>query len=226
MARFPLFIDISSLNCLVFGGGRVACRKIETLLKYDARIQVVSATVDPEIVRLLPEDRIHQLDISVPREESASLSSCAGAEKDNSAEYWIKEADLVIASTNDREVNHYIASICRKRGIPVNVIDAPEECSFLFPSIVKKGEISIGINTDGQSPIVSKKVRQEIEKAVPDYYGEIAAQLGDVKEYVKETFSEEDRRRAILKDVAEEAFCRKGPLTEEELVEIYRKYNK
>ena len=87
-------------------------------------------------------------------------------------------------------------------------------------------EISIGINTDGQSPIVSKKVRQEIEKAVPDYYGEIAAQLGHVKDYVKETFSEENRRRAVLNEVAQKAFSRKSPLREEELEEIYRKKDK
>ena len=221
MARFPLFIDISSLTCLVFGGGKVALRKIETLLRYDARIQVVSAAVDPGIVRLLSPDQIHLLDISVPGDTHLKPGNCGESRREGSPEYWLEGADLVIASTNDREVNHYIAALCRERGIPVNVIDAPEECSFLFPSIVKKGEISIGINTDGQSPIVSKKVRQEIEKAVPDYYGEIAAQLGDLKEYVKETFPEESRRRAILKEAAEKAFSRRRPLTEEELKGIY-----
>ena len=225
MARFPLFIDISAMTCLVFGGGKVALRKIETLLRYDAPIQVVSAAVDPEIARILPPERIHLMDISLPGEESLEPGS-SGTEQKNSPEYWLERADLVIASTNDREVNHYIAALSKERGIPVNVIDAPEECSFLFPSIVKKGEISIGINTDGQSPIVSKKVRQEIEKAVPDYYGEIAAQLGDVKDYVKATFSEESHRRAVLKEAAEKAFTRKGPLTEEELEEIYRKNNR
>ena len=220
MARFPLFIDISSMTCLVFGGGKVALRKIETLLRYDARIQVVSAAVDPGIVRLLSPDQIHLLDISVPGETHLNRGTHVESQED-SPEYWLERADLVIASTNDREVNHYIAALCKKRGVPVNVIDAPEECSFLFPSIVKKGEISIGINTDGQSPIVSKKVRQEIEKAVPDYYGEIAAQLGDVKEYVKETFPEESHRRAILREAAEKAFSRKRPLTVEELEEIY-----
>ena len=209
MARFPLFIDISSMTCLVFGGGKVALRKIETLLKYDARIQVVSAAVDPRIDGLLPADRIHLLDIKVPGEEMQKTGYSEKMQGENSPEYWLENADLVIASTNDRGVNHYIATLCKERGIPDNVIDAPEECSFLFPSIVKKGEISIGINTDGQSPIVSKKVRQEIEKAV--------------KEHVKETFPEESHRRAVLKEVAEKAFSLKGPLTEEELEEIYRK---
>ncbi len=199
----------------------MALRKIETLLNYDARIQVVSAAVDPGIVRLLPPDRIHLLNISVPGETSLKPGTHGESREEDSPEYWLERADLVIASTNDREVNHYIAALCKERNIPVNVIDAPKECSFLFPSIVKKGEISIGINTDGHSPIVSKKVRQEIERAVPDYYGEIAAQLGDVKEYVKETFPEESHRRAILREAAEKAFSRKRPLTKEELYEIY-----
>lgn len=224
MARFPLFIDISSMTCLVFGGGKVALRKIETLLRYNAPIHVVSATVDPRITRLLPADRIHLMDIAVPGKDLSKPGKSGKPQEENSPEYWVDRANLVIASTNNREVNHYIAALCKERGIPVNVIDAPEECSFLFPSIVKKGEISIGVSTDGQSPIVSKKVRQEIDKAIPDYYGEIAAQLGDVKDYVKETFPEENRRRAILKEVAEKAFSGKKPLEEEELEKIYRHY--
>lgn len=224
MARFPLFIDLSELSCLVVGGGKVALRKIEALLRYEAKIQVVSGAVSPEIRRLLPPDRIHLLEITVPEVTLSDSEDREDPQRNHTVESWLKEADLVIAATNDREANHYIAALCKKRRIPVNVIDAPEECSFLFPSIVKKGEISIGINTDGQSPIVSKKVRQEIEKAVPDYYGDIAAQLGAVKDYVKEAVSREDRRRNILRQVAGEAFSLGRTLTEEELDKIYEEF--
>ena len=96
------------MTCLVFGGGKVALRKIETLLRYDARIQVVSAAVDPGIVRLLSPDQIHLLDISVPGETHLNHGTHVESQED-SPEYWLERADLVIASTNDREVNHYIA---------------------------------------------------------------------------------------------------------------------
>ncbi|MBR5047715.1 MAG: NAD(P)-dependent oxidoreductase, partial [Eubacterium sp.] len=113
MARFPLFIDLTSLTCLVFGGGRVALRKIEVLRRYDARIEVVSAAVDPEIGRLLPPEQIHLSEISVPKEEDLLGPAASGLKaKDPSPDYWLERADLVIAATSDRDVNHYIFTLC------------------------------------------------------------------------------------------------------------------
>ncbi|MDO4975833.1 MAG: bifunctional precorrin-2 dehydrogenase/sirohydrochlorin ferrochelatase [Eubacteriales bacterium] len=205
MAYFPIFTDLSHQKCIIFGGGKVAFRKIESLMKYDADVEVISLDFDPEIEKILPEDKLHQEAI----------------EKDNMLS-WLSQADFVIAATSSRRINQSISSWCHENHILVDVIDAPGECTFLFPSIVKRGEISIGINTGGKSPIVSKKIRQEIEKAIPEYYGEIADQLGQVRIYVKEHFPEEGDRRRILKEVAGQAFVRERALLEEELLEILK----
>ena len=239
---------------MIFGGGQVALRKIKTLLKYHARIEVISQDVIAEIRELLPEQQIHRIDADSASQAAETWSQPAdpgsqpadpriqdaGSDRvdheiiaDKSVPereikdeiiYWLEQADLVIAATSSRSFNHAISSWCHEHDILVNVIDAPSECSFLFPSVVKKGEISIGINTGARSPIVSKQVRKDIEEAVPDYYAEIADQLGRVRSFVKEEFGAEEIRRKILKQVAVDAFSEKRILTAAELKEIYGQY--
>jgi len=206
MAHFPIFIELSRRKCMIFGGGKVACRKAEILLQHGARVEVFSLEVLPRLCELLPEEMIHLQDISVMGEDT--LGELIGPD------------DLVIAATDNRMVNLFIGSWCRDHHILVNVIDAPEECSFLFPSVVKKGDISIGINSDGKSPVVSKKIRQEIEEMIPDYYGDIARQLGQLKLRLKESCPDASVRKAILKKAGREAFLRERVLTEEELEDI------
>ena len=208
MAHFPVFIDLSAKKCMIFGGGKVALRKIQTLLRFDADIEVISKEVLPEIIALLPEDHIHLEDLC---EEEDMIP-------------WLSQAGLVIAATSSREKNHFISKWCEEHQIPVNVIDAPKECTFLFPSIVKKGEITIGINTSGQSPILSKQVRKDIEEAIPDYYGDIAMQLGDIRDFVKKEIDTQQKRQEVLKKVAEAAFSKKRALSKEELEIIIDSY--
>ncbi len=203
MAHFPIFMDMSTKKWIIFGGGKVALRKVESLLKYEVRMEIIAREVTDEIKRLLPVEWIHETEL-----------------EPGQTEFWLKKADFVIAATGDRQFNHEISTWCRVHDLPVNVIDAPEECTFLFPSLVKRGDISIGINTGGNSPIVSKQIRKDIEKAIPDYYGEIADQLGRLRDYVKSHYPEEKDRRAILKKAAALSFRKERPLTEEEIHEI------
>lgn len=204
MGHFPIFIDLSAKKCMIFGGGKVALRKIQTLLRFDAEIEVIAREVLPEILALLPEDHIHLEDLC--------------EEKDMVP--WLYQAGIVIAATSSRQKNHFISMWCKEHQIPVNVIDAPKECTFLFPSIVKKGDITIGINTSGQSPILSKQVRKDIEEAIPDYYGDIAMQLGEIRDSVKKEIDTQPKRQEILKKVAQEAFSKKRSLSKDELERI------
>ena len=88
--------------------------------------------------------------------------------------------------------------------------------------VVRKGDISIGINSGTGSPTVSKHIRKQIEKAVPDYYADIAVFMGKLREYVKANFKEESQRRYILKTAAAEAFAEERVLTQKEIEEIIR----
>lgn len=210
MAYFPLFIDIKEKKCLVIGGGKVAKRKVDTLLMYDAHVHVVS----PEICREIREalgGEVHEGCIC----REAVLSPPEMEEE-------IRESVLVVAATGSRETNHQVSEICHRLGIPVNVVDAPLECTFLFPAVVKKGEISIGINTGGSSPIVSSVIRRETEENVPDYYADIALQLGELKSRLKKTVPEVALRRHYLKKAAAMAFIERRTLYKEELQEILK----
>lgn len=205
MAHFPMYIDIRQKKCLVIGGGRVAARKVETLLKYEAHVVVISPEICEEILGLLPDSQnsIRRMDLMEVTEEEleAELSGSV----------------LVVAASGSREANHRTAQICNVLHIPVNVVDAPEECSFLFPAVVKKGNISIGINTGGQSPIVSRRIREDVDTMIPDYYADIAEQLSDLRRLLKDRVMEEGVRRRALKEVAAAAFAEERPLAKEEI---------
>lgn len=201
MAYFPVFIDIKQKKCLVAGGGKIALRKVETLLRYEACVHVVAEEICPEICEKLSPSQIRKGKVT---------------EKD------MEESCLVVAATSSRETNHWISEICCHRNIPVNVVDAPEECSFMFPAVVRKGDISIGINTGGKSPVLSRRIRKTIEKDIPDYYAELADQLGDLREFVKLHYKKEEDRRNILKRAAAEAFAQERTLSQKEINEIIR----
>lgn len=224
MAYFPIFIEIEKKKCLVVGGGKVALRKVETLLRYDAQVHVVSREICTEIRALLSPENIHEEELlPSPGDTNAGelLPECSCGSEWPLPDYFTGAA-LVVAATGSREVNHRVAQFCRERRIPVNVADAPEECTFFFPAVVKKGDISIGVNTGGKSPAVSSQVRRDIEKAIPDYYEVIADQLGVLREYVKSHVERESDRRKILKQAAASAFLNERTLSQNEINTIIR----
>lgn len=224
MAYFPIFIEIEKKKCLVVGGGKVALRKVETLLRYDAQVHVVSREICAEIRALLPLENIHEEELlPSPGDTNAGelLPECSCGPEWPLPDHFTGAA-LVVAATGSREVNHRVAQFCRERRIPVNVADAPEECTFFFPAVVKKGDISIGVNTGGKSPAVSSQVRRDIEKAIPDYYEAIADQLGVLREYVKSHVEREPDRRKILKQAAASAFLNERILSQNEINTIIR----
>ena len=182
MAHFPLFISIEGRKCLLAGGGRVALRKVRTLLAYKADVMVVALSLDPDLAELLPEGAFRKGLLE---------------EKD------LEDAALVVAATSSRPENHRIAMLCRERNIPVNVIDCPDECSFLFPAVVKRGDVSIGINTGARSPGLSRHIRRKIGDAVPDWYGDLADRIGEIRDELKRHVPDEAARRRMLSETLE-----------------------
>ena len=118
MAYFPMFIELQNAPVLVIGGGKVALRKVQKLLPYGANITVVAPKMEEELEEISEVVKIHR------EFDSSDLQSCP---------------TMVIAATDQEEVNEEISRICKEHNIPVNVADDVENCSFLFPSLVKKG---------------------------------------------------------------------------------------
>lgn len=256
MAYFPIFTQIDGKRCLIVGGGKVAARKVHTLLQYGADVVVVAEKVCEEIKEALPEENVfegvfeyiyeneyiknkrdideNKYDISgnISNVESKNIfvkrynSNSNLKNISSDLEKEINKAFLVIAAMSNREENHHIAELCHTYNILVNVADSEAESSFIFPSVVRKGDISIGINSGTGSPTVSKHIRKQIEKAVPDYYADIAVFMGELREYVKANFKDESQRRYILKTAAAQTFSEERVLNEKEIEEIIRQGQK
>ncbi len=142
---FPMFIDLTDRKIFVAGGGRIARRRIEALVKFGADIHVAAPQVCPEIALLAEEGKIKIL-----------LREYRPSDLDG--------MEFAIAATDDREVNRAVYAECRKRGIPVNVADDKTLCDFYFPALVLTDDVVIGIGSGGESPGRVKEVRQRIEK--------------------------------------------------------------
>ena len=127
---------------------------------------------------------------------------------------------FVIAAGEDTEENHKIAALCRERRIPVNVVDDPEYCDFIFPSLIARGNLSIGISTGGASPSVGKLLRQRIEEQIPDQMEEILDYLQEIRPQIAQAFSDKKERFIVYSQVAEFCMTKGRPLTEEELAQL------
>ncbi|MEY8390226.1 bifunctional precorrin-2 dehydrogenase/sirohydrochlorin ferrochelatase [Lachnospiraceae bacterium] len=143
---FPLFINMKDKQILVFGGGRIASRRVKALLEFGARVHVVA----PQITEELKELAVQQQGLRL---------SCR---KYRPSE--LEEEDFVLAATDDEEVNTTIFRECRHKGIPVNVASDQEKCDFYFPGIVKQGEITVGVTTGGSNHRKAAEVTESIRR--------------------------------------------------------------
>lgn len=162
MKYYPLCLDISGKRCIVVGGGHVAERKVERLLACSALVEVVGKALTPILAAWKGEGRI------VYREADYEDSCLSGA-------------SLVIGATDDEAVNARIAKDARILGIPVNIVDDPEQCDFIIPSVVERGDLLIAVSTAGKSPALSKKLRQEMEATYGPEYAVLLDILGELR---------------------------------------------
>lgn len=146
MAYFPLFIELESKKALVAGGGRIAARRTGVLLEFGVRVTVVSPEISEEMRTLIagaPDGRI----VWIQREyESGDCETC----------------ELALAATNQREVNHRVFLDASAAGIPVNICDKKEECSFYFPGIAKSGSLVAGITAGGNDHGLARRMTEEV----------------------------------------------------------------
>lgn len=175
MSYYPIAIDLTDKNVLVVGGGSVALRKTETLLEFGAVVTVVSPEISDNIERIAKSNRVTLIKRSYLPSDIVGMT-------------------LVIAATDDRAVNSEVSKDSQAAGIPVNVVDDPELCSFIVQSVVRRGDLTISIGTGGKSPALSKRVRKLVEKEIGPEYGELAELLGEMRELAKEQLPEQADR--------------------------------
>ncbi len=176
MAYFPFFVDLSGADGLIVGGGAVALRKIEKLLPYDPRLTVCAKAFLPEV------------------EAVPGLTLVRGPFTPD----LLAGKLFVVAATDDNALNMEIAAQCRQKHIPVNVVDDKEKCTFLFPALVKRGPLSIGISTGGSSPSGAVHWKREIDRLIPQDAGDMLDYLDGLRGTVKEAVPDGMARAAVF----------------------------
>ncbi len=162
---YPLFCNLQGKRVLVVGGGRVACRKVEALLPSGASVVVVSPEVVPELEQMAAEGDIQW--------EKRSF------QPDDCQDVW-----LIIAATDDEDVQKIVFSQAEKRRIFCNVVDEPKRCSFIVPSQVRRGDLVLAISTAGQSPAVAKALRKRLEREFPGSWGRFVSLCGELRRLI------------------------------------------
>ena len=179
MAYYPIMVDLTDKEVLVVGGGSVAGRKIATLLEYGAVVSLVSRELSPEIKGYVESGRIRYLG-----EEFSMV--------------FLKEKFLVIAATDDAELNHRISQVAEEKGMLINAVDQPVDCNFIVPSIIKKGDLVVAVSTSGKSPALAKKIRKQLTEYFDDEYEPFLRMLGRIRSEVVSSGSDPEENSRLF----------------------------
>lgn len=159
MKYYPVFLDLNKKRCVVVGGGTIAERKIRQLLKAGAEVTVIS----PDLTRGLDKLRAKgKIDHKKRKYKSGDT----------------KKAFIAIAATSDEEVNKKVAA--DSPGL-VNAVDMPKHCSFIMPSVISKGPLTIAVSSSGVSPAFSRTLRMELETLISDDLAKYLAYLNKLR---------------------------------------------
>ena len=189
MDFLPIFLTVRNQACLVVGGGEVAARKAGVLLQAGAQVRVVAPELGSTLAALAAHGKVEH---HAARFEAGQVHDCA----------------VVIAATDDEEVNRAVAQAARVQHVPVNVVDRPDLCSFVMPSIIDRSPLVLAVSTGGAAPVLARLLRARLETLIPASYGRLAALMGEFRDKVKQRFRRVADRRIFWEQVVE------GPVAE------------
>jgi len=182
MEYFPIFLRLKGQLCLVVGGGEVAARKVALLRRAGAVIHIVAPQLGPTLSELAADGQITH---SAKRFEKSDLG----------------ESKIVIGATGDATVNEDVARAARERSIPVNVVDRPLLCDFVFPSLIEREPITIAVSSGGASPVLARVLRARLETMIPAAYGRMAQLLRKYRSDVQQRIKGMSQRQRFWEDV-------------------------
>lgn len=189
MKYLPIFYDLSVRPCLVVGAGEIAARKVRQLRKAEASVTVIAPDICDELQGLVDNKEIQYI-------------------AERFSEEILHDKILVIAATNDEEVNRQVSELAKAQNIPVNVVDNPGLCSFIMPSIVDRDPVQIAISTGGASPVLARLLRARLETLIPASYGRLAQLIGKFRQHVRQRYPKMQERRRFWEHILQ------GPVAE------------
>ncbi|MBJ2174801.1 bifunctional precorrin-2 dehydrogenase/sirohydrochlorin ferrochelatase [Aureibaculum sp. A20] len=168
---YPIFLKVNQLNIIIVGGGEVALEKLSFLLKSspNAKVGLIALDFSPKLLGLAKKHDI----LTMQRPYTQNI---------------LHKQHIVIAATNNKDVNAEIYRDAKQKQLLVNVADTPEMCDFYLGGIVTKGNVKIAISTNGESPTVAKRLRQFFEEVIPDDINIMVGNLNSFRKTIKGTF--------------------------------------
>jgi uroporphyrin-III C-methyltransferase/precorrin-2 dehydrogenase/sirohydrochlorin ferrochelatase len=182
MDYFPLFINLKDQPCLVIGGGEVAARKIELLSRAGARITVIAEEISDHITALMDKSRLNLIKRRFAAED-------------------LDDFRLVVSATNDGDTNQWVSRLAQDRNIPVNVVDNPALCSFIFPAIIDRSPLIAAVSSGAAAPVLARLLRAKIESVVPPSYGRLAQLAEKYRSKVKQVIQQPAQRRIFWENL-------------------------
>ena len=179
MKYYPLLLDLKGKKCIVVGGGRVAQRKVNSLLKAGALVRIISPNLTQNLKKLAGQNKIYWITSHYRKR-------------------YIQNSFLVIAAVSDKKINSKISRDTQKSKILVNVVDSPKESSFIVPSNISRGDLIISISTSGKVPALSKRIRKDLTKLLVPRYSKFLKTLESIRKDLKIRCSEPRLRKKIL----------------------------
>jgi precorrin-2 dehydrogenase/sirohydrochlorin ferrochelatase len=189
MRYYPVNLDIRNRDCLVVGGGGVGKRKILTLLECGARVTVISPKISVEI-KVLSEDH------------------CIALKERNYHSSDLEGIFLVIGATDNEEVNQQISKNAAKAGILCNIVDRPQECTFVLPAIVKQGDLVIAISTSGKSPAFAKRLRQKLSGEFGPEYEKFLDLMGAIRQKLLQKGKSPEEHKHMFEQLIDEGLLK------------------
>jgi precorrin-2 dehydrogenase/sirohydrochlorin ferrochelatase len=177
---YPAMLDLAGRDALLVGGGEVAAQKAGPLIEAGARLRIVAPGLSAALQRRVQAGEAEWEQREV---RAGDTGGCT----------------VVVCATNQREVNRQVSEEARAAGIPVNVVDDPELCTFIVPSTVRRGTLQVSVSTGGRSPAFAKFMRKELEQAVGEEYGvlaDIAGHMRDVARQAGVSYQQRDETAA------------------------------
>lgn len=174
---YPIMVNIEDKRITVVGGGKVAYRKAKNFISFGYKVEVIA----PNIIK-----------------EFKNIENKIILTNDFYKEDYIKNSFIVVASTDDKDLNEQIGLYCKENNILCNIVDNPSLSSYIVPSVVKRGDLIISISTGGKSPSLSAKIKNDLEEQYNDDYEEYVNLLGSTRNKVLEKYEDKVEKRKIL----------------------------
>jgi precorrin-2 dehydrogenase/sirohydrochlorin ferrochelatase len=182
MKYYPVCLDVSGRRCVIVGGGEVAERKVRRLMDCGAEVLVVSESLSPALQTMKSDGLLSHIQ--------------AGYSSD-----LIEGAFLVIGATDRTEVNEAVSRDAKRQGILVNIVDDPERCNFILPSLHRRGDLMIAVSTGGKSPALAKKLRKEMARHYGPEFETLLRIMGQIRSKIISRGYPPEKNKALFESV-------------------------